>query len=51
MDVSLHWSRLNRRPSAAETKDITGLMDHVEERILDCKGVPQRATYATHQNW
>jgi hypothetical protein len=40
MDISLHWSRLHHRPSDAEMKKITGLMDLVEDRILECRGVP-----------
>ena len=51
MEISLHWSRLNRRPADAEMNKITGLMDVVEERLLACRGVPQPAAFKSNQNW
>jgi hypothetical protein len=51
MDISLHWSRLNRRPADAEVNKITGLMNVIEERVRACRGVPQPAAFKSNQNW
>ena len=45
MHIELYWSRMHNPPSEAELKQITGLMDQMEKRILECKGTPLPSAY------